>query len=42
MKKYTQPELHVTAIVSEDVITLSGLKGTQSVIKSVKKSEIDF
>ncbi len=42
MKKYTQPELRVTAIVSEDVITLSGLKVTQPAIKSVKKSEIDF
>ena len=41
-KTYTQPEVKVTAIVSESVITLSGKTVPQSAIKSVAKDAIDF
>ncbi len=45
MKKlYTQPEVSVTVIFSENIMTLSGVNTAQSgsQIKSVGKTEIKF
>ena len=41
-KSYIKPEVTVTMIVSEDIITLSGLSKPQTDFKTVGKTEIPF
>ena len=41
-KTYTQPEVRVTALVSESIIAISGLNAPQKSINKINKTDIAF